>query len=230
MSTLTGPEKGKISELNVTKEIKHRILIGLSWDPKNLSAKERRKQTLSGIKDVLMGDIVLIKSNLKRINEKMDEEGREENDPNHDLDLSCFAFDGDGVLQSLVDPDAWNAVDKTGQIYHSGDDMTGEGQNDDEQIHIELKDLPKNLHEFFIVVQSDCADTIDKVKNSAIRVSDTMSNKDLLRVNIELQNDNNKYGFVFCRIFRDQENWKIHNISEFCDFEENWSEFFKQYR
>ena len=230
MTTLIGPQKGEVDVLNVTKEAKHRVLIGLSWNPKVLSNSEQRGQMLSGIKDVLFGNIFLVKANLERINEKMDEKGRDENDPNHDLDLVCFVFDQDGKMQSLVDPDAWNAVDATGQVYHSGDDYTGEGANDDEQIHIELRDLPESIHEFFLVVQSDCNDTIDKVDTPVIRVCDTMSNNDLLKVNLEDESGNDKYGYVFCRIFRDQGEWNIKNISEFCDFEEDWEEHFKKYR
>ncbi len=230
MTTIIGPKKGETALLEITKEAKHRVLIGLSWNPKELSASEKRGQMLSGIQDVLFGNIFLVKANMNRIHEKMDRSGRDTNDPNHDLDLICFVYDENGKMISLVDPDAWNAVDNTGQIYHSGDDYTGEGGNDDEQVHIELRDLPKSIHEFFIVVQSDCTDTIDKIDSPVIRVCDSISNTDLLKVNLEDEKNNDKYGYVFCRIFRDQDDWKIQNISEFCSFEENWEEHFKKYR
>ncbi len=230
MATTIGPQKGETAVLEVTKEVQHRILITLSWNPKALSDEEIKQIRISGIKDVLFGDILLAKANAERIEDKLDLPGRDKDDIKFDLDLSCLAFNQAGELQVIVDPSAWNAVDESGKIYHSGDDMTGEGHFDDEQIHIELKSLPENIHEFFIIVQSDCSASFDEIVNPHTKIIDSMSNKELLHVNIEKLEDNNHYGFVFCRIFKDGKEWNVQNISEFCDFEEDWEVFLKKYR
>ena len=225
MTLITGPEKGQSAELNITEKSQERVLIGLAWDPNTLDKIQEAKQILRGVDDVLFGKIHLFKANVARISEKMDTESRETDDQNFDLDLSCFAFDRDGNFQSLVDPNAWHAIDTTGKIYHTGDDPTGHQGPDDEQIHIELKDLPDNLHEFFIVVQSDCAHSFDKIKNAEIRIADSFTNTNILQSKLNIAEGNNKYGFVYCRIYKQNNNWMIENISKFCEFDEEWPIF-----
>ncbi len=229
MGVLTGPQKGQQTKLNVTKEAQHRMLIGLSWDANELSSEEKRTQRISSIKDILFGDILLAKANFDRMGQKMDTEGREEHDPNFDLDLSCFALDCDGNIKSVVDPSAWNAIDETGKIYHSGDAETGIYAHDDEQIHIELKDLSTDIEDIFLVVQSDCKHSIDKIKNAQIRVADSMTDKNFLAVDMNELENNEHFGFVFCRIFKQETEWHVENISEFCKFDEDWNVYLKQF-
>lgn len=71
----------------------------------------------------------------------------------HDLDASVFALDGNGKLVSdkhfvyfsnLKSPD--------GAIVHSGDNLTGEGDGDDEQIRFYLDKLDPRVEELSIVV------------------------------------------------------------------------------
>ena len=230
MGLITGPAKGETAKLNITDEGRRRILIGLSWDSKDLSHKELLTQTLASLNDIAFGDITLIKANIKRIYEKADLEGQDTDDQNFDLDLSCFAFNEQGIFQALVDPLAWNAIDESGKIYHSGEDMTGDGGGDDEQVYFELNELPDNLQELFIVVQSDCAHSFDKVLNPMIRVADSKSDANCLQVNINQLEHSDAYGFVFCRIFKQNDSWHITNISAFCQYKENWSKFLAQYR
>src|SRR3546814_7240819 len=54
-----------------------------------------------------------------------------------DLDASCLAFDGAGNLVETV----WfqKLISSDGSIRHSGDNLTGEGDGDDETISIDLK-------------------------------------------------------------------------------------------
>src|SRR3546814_3147277 len=60
-----------------------------------------------------------------------------------DLDASCLAFDGAGNLVETV----WfqKLVSSDGSIRHSGDNLTGEGDGDDETISIDLTRLPSNV-------------------------------------------------------------------------------------
>lgn len=227
MGLITGPQKGQSKKLEITQEARHRIVIGLSWDKKDLSRSQKVEQTLRGIDDILFGSIFLFKANSERIFEKMDTAAREATDQNFDLDLSCYAFDKDGNFKNVVDPDAWNAVDESGKIYHSGDDMVGDQGPDDEQIHIEFKDLPEDLNEFFIVVQSDCAHSFKDILNPEVRIADSMTDKNTLQVELDKLENNDQYGFVFCRIFKKEQDWHVQNISEFCEFEQDWPDFLK---
>ena len=108
--------------------------------------------------------------------------------------------------------------------------MVGSGGPDDEQIYIHLNSLPANVSEFFIVVLSDCAHTLKNVPHPAVHVTDSQGNKALLKVEIDKLPDNDKYAFVFCRIYRDGDSWKTKNISHFTDFDQDWPQYLPQFR
>ena len=231
MGVVTGPAKGKSVQIALGESNKERVLIGLRWNANELSKSDKVGQTLSGIKDVLTGPIMMIRANIARLHEKYDDyETREEDDPNYDLDLACFAFDKSGQLHIVVDQDAWNAIDDSGKVYHTGDHETGESSHDDEQIFIELKGLSEEVSSFFFIVTSDCAHTLGNVDTPEIRFAESKTEKDFLRVRIDQLPENDRYAYVFCKFYRDsQNNWHVQNISEFASFEENWPEYLKQY-
>src|SRR3546814_5420645 len=60
-----------------------------------------------------------------------------------DLDASCLLFDGAGNVVDIV----WfrQLTSKDGSVRHSGDNLTGEGDGDDETIAIDLTKLPTNV-------------------------------------------------------------------------------------
>jgi tellurium resistance protein TerD len=230
MGLVTGPAAGTSTKLEITRQSQERVLIGLSWDARDMSKKELRQQKLSGLKDALKGGFSLLKGNLTRLHEKLDEDGRDANDLNFDLDLICFIYDADGNYISAVDQEAWTSMDDTGHVYHSGEDMVGSGGPDDEQIYIHTKNLPIHIHELFFIVLSDCAHAFKDVLNPMVHVTDSYSNKPLLKVEIDKLPDSDKYAFVFCRICRDGEDWAVQNISQFTEFEQDWPQVLKQYR
>lgn len=247
MGLITGPKKGESKKLNITEQAQQRIVIGLSWHKKELSASDKASQVIHGLNNILFGDISLIKANYDRLFQKMDTEKREDFDQNFDLDLACYAYDKKGNFKSLIDSDTWNMIDKTGKIYHSGDDMEGSQtldenlisstpdkflsdfqKSDDEQIHIEFKNLSDDLDEFFIVIKSDCAHSFKDVIAPEVRVADSISNANDLHIELDKLENNDNYAFVFCRIFKKNEEWHIKNISEFCEFEQDWPKFLKE--
>lgn len=99
-----------------------------------------------------------------------------------DLDASCLAFDGAGNLVETV----WfqKLVSDDGSIRHSGDNLTGEGDGDDETISIDLTRLPSNVETLVLTVTSFRGQTFDKVKNAFGRVVDLTNDKELARYDI----------------------------------------------
>ncbi len=231
MGLVVGPQPGNSQSIELVPSTHGRILIGLSWDARDLTDKEKHKVALSGLKDLLSGSIWLLKANYSRLMEKMDKEERDHADANFDLDLSCYLYDDKGEVVGLVAPDAWHAITETGHVYHSGEDMDGIGGPDDEQVYIHTNGLPENIRDVFVVVQSDCAHSLKNVLNPAIHVTDSKADKALLKVQIDKLPDNDKYAFVFCRLHRDESNkWRMTNISHFTDFDQDWPEYLKQFR
>lgn len=99
-----------------------------------------------------------------------------------DLDASCIAFDGQGVVVDTV----WfrKLVSDDGSIRHSGDNLTGEGDGDDESIAIDLERLSPSIETLVLTVTSFRGQTFDKVANACGRIVDLGSNRELARYDI----------------------------------------------
>ena len=99
-----------------------------------------------------------------------------------DLDASCIAFDGKGAVVDLV----WfqKLVSDDGSIRHSGDNLTGEGDGDDETISIDLTRLPATVETLVLTVNSFRGQTFNEVENAFGRVIDLGTNRELARFDI----------------------------------------------
>src|SRR3954466_3259456 len=61
-----------------------------------------------------------------------------------DLDASCLLFDASG---RLVDQGWFQQLRSAdGSIQHTGDNLTGDGDGDDESIKVDLTRVPANVH------------------------------------------------------------------------------------
>jgi len=64
-----------------------------------------------------------------------------------DLDAWCYMVGPDGSQISVVYFGSLTVP--CGSVRHSGDNLTGEGEGDDEQIFVNLPKVPKNVHYLF---------------------------------------------------------------------------------
>lgn len=219
MGLIVGPEKGQSEELRISPEAHHRIVVGLSWDPKEENSK------IWALKNLINSISYAVTK--QRIMEKLDMPERDAHYTLFDLDLYCFAYDQKGMLKAQIDVTAWNTIDESGKIYHSGEDMDGMGGPDDEQVHIEFKNLPDDYNDFFFVVESDSRHNLSAVSNAQIRIADSMTEKNQLHVDITKLPENKEFAFVFCRLHKNDGRWMLQNLSDFTDFQENWSDYLK---
>lgn len=99
-----------------------------------------------------------------------------------DLDASCIVFDTQGAVVDLI----WfqQLVSKDGSIRHSGDNLTGEGDGDDETISIDLTRLPSTVETLVLTVNSFRGQTFNEVDNAFGRVIDLSNNRELARFDI----------------------------------------------
>ena len=88
-----------------------------------------------------------------------------------DLDASCILLDGDMNSVDLV----WfrQLASRDGAIEHSGDNLTGEGDGDDETIHVDLQRLPGTIQHLVFTVNSFRGQTFDQVENAYCRIPTT---------------------------------------------------------
>ena len=101
-----------------------------------------------------------------------------------DLDASCIMLD---VTGKKID-EVWfgNLESKCLSVLHSGDNLTGEGDGDDEIIYVNLPKLPFDVEYLVFTVNSFRGQTFDEVDNAFCRVLD-QNNKELAHYKLSEQ-------------------------------------------
>lgn len=155
-------------------------------------------------------------------------------DSQHDLDVTCYVYNNKGEFIDFVGAEAQDSVDQSGKIYHSGDDMTGAGDGDDEHISVELAELPEHIHGLVFLVEIRSNHKFSDIDEPLCRLADGMSNKNLLHIPLSHDDAADKNAFVMCSIYRDTTNdseWSLYNISEYPDISsiEDWGRYLKQF-
>ncbi len=125
-----------------------------------------------------------------------------------------------------------NLTSDCGSIRHSGDNLTGEGEGDDESIMVDLKSVPQRYNRLIFVVNIyDCesrGQDFGMIQNAFIRVVNPQTNEELLRFNLT---DN--YGglttLVTGEIYRHNGEWKFAAIGNGTT-DRNLSEIISRYR
>lgn len=126
-----------------------------------------------------------------------------------DLDASCLMFDG---AKNLVDT-VWFRQLKSndGSIQHTGDNRTGAGAGDDEQIIVNLAAVPAAVTNLVFVVNSFTGQRFSQVRNAFCRLVDG-GGKELARYDLSSAGEHT--GQVMARLYRHGTEWKMHAIGE----------------
>lgn len=127
-----------------------------------------------------------------------------------DLDASCITFDADkAVLEQVWFGKLTNAA---GTIRHSGDNLTGEGDGDDESIAIQLDKLDPKVEYIVLTVNSFRGQTFDKVANAFARVVDNRSGKEMAKFVISDAGPHT--GIILASLTRNGGQWDFKAIGE----------------
>ncbi|MEU8922248.1 TerD family protein [Kitasatospora sp. NPDC048545] len=131
-----------------------------------------------------------------------------------DLDASCLAFDARHKRLET----AWfmklNIFN--GAIAHSGDNLTGGGDGDDELITVHLEGLPAEVHGLVFVVNSFSGQKFTDVKNAYCRLLDAGTNEELVR--FDLTHSEPRTGVVMCKLVRRPGGeWEMTALGEYVD-------------
>lgn len=127
-----------------------------------------------------------------------------------DLDASCVLFDEAGNVVDTV----WfrQLQSKDGSITHTGDNLTGEGEGDDEQIIVDLTRVPANVKSLVFVVNSFTGQNFSQVENAFCRLVDRSSDAEIARYDLSCQGDHSAQ--VMAKLYRHNNEWKMHAIGE----------------
>jgi tellurium resistance protein TerD len=226
MSVILGPHKGQSVELEYSEEGKQRILVGLQWDPPTPDW-EKQSGTPPGTKRNFFTDVLVSICKLNYINKQTkdrdkegDKDGRDHEYLFFDLDLYAFILDDNGQYIDMVGPENENMIEISNNIYHSGEDFSGHGGGDDEQIFVELKNIPDHYKNIILVVTSDSQYTLDEINGPLIRIADSKTNQDLIKASITPPPGSQAYAYFFANIYKNDDKWYLKNIDEYGDFAE----------
>lgn len=129
-----------------------------------------------------------------------------------DLDASCILFDAQKQPVDLVYFGKLRS--NCSSVLHQGDNRTGQGDGDDEQIIVNLKDVPDNVASLVFVVNSFTGQTFSQIKNAFCRIFNHANNVEIAKYDLSAQG--NHTAQIMCKVYRHNGEWKMHAIGESC--------------
>jgi tellurium resistance protein TerD len=135
-----------------------------------------------------------------------------------DLDASAIVCDSGGrVLSDKHFVFFNNLSTPDGAVQHSGDNLTGEGAGDDEQVRVNLAGLPPEAARVVFPVSIYEADssgqTFGQVRNAFIRVVNQADNAELARYDLS-EDASTETAMVFGELYRNNEEWKFRAVGQ----------------
>jgi stress response protein SCP2 len=181
-------EKGQHRHLNVTQKAQHRVFAGLGWQPHTDIGFMEKLGAMFGTKKTY-----------------------------HDLDLGCLLFDSNKKPIGDISILNGQLADPTGHIYHSGDNVDGATDGDDEQVSVELLNVEKAIDYIMFVATIKSGHTFGELHSPEIRIADGYSNHTFLETPLTHLEGKAKNAFAFASIYRATDGWNLHNISTYLD-------------
>ena len=79
----------------------------------------------------------------------------------------------------------FNNLDGIAGVKHSGDNLTSEGDGDDEQIEVTLADVPANANEIAVVVASYSGEKFSEIENVHVRLVNADGNVEMAKLELK---------------------------------------------
>ena len=130
-----------------------------------------------------------------------------------DLDASALALDANGKIISDQHFVYFNNLrSPDGAIEHVGDNLTGQGDGDDEVIKVDLAAVPASVASIVFPVSVYDADSrgqsFGQVRNAFIRVVDQATSNELARYDLT-EDASTETAMVFGELYRNGAEWKF---------------------
>lgn len=134
-----------------------------------------------------------------------------------DCDASAFLLKG-GRLMAKEDIIYFgNLRHYTGTVQHMGDNLTGAGDGDDEQILVDLAQIPADYDKIVIVVNIYQAmkrhQHFGMIRNAFIRLVDGRNNNEMCRYNLT-EDYSGMTAMIFGEVYRHNGEWKFNAIGQ----------------
>ena len=133
-----------------------------------------------------------------------------------DLDSSAFLLGANGKITNENDFIFYgNLKHKSGSVEHMGDNRTGEGEGDDEQIKVNLSAVPENISKIVFTVTiyeaEERRQNFGQISNAFIRVYDDTTGNEILRYDLG-EDFSIETAAVFGELYRNNGEWKFNAI------------------
>jgi len=191
-------QKGQKVDLTKGNASLKRIMVGLGWDEADSPNQKK------GFLGSLLGG-----------------------SPKQDIDCDASAImccnggklEGGNVQNALTKDIVYfgNLSHSSGCVKHMGDNLTGAGEGDDEQIFVSLQDVPSKYEKMVFVVNiyqaRERKQHFGMISNAFIRIVDADTNRELCKFNLS-ENYNDMTAMLFGEVYRYQNEWKFSAIGQ----------------
>lgn len=133
-----------------------------------------------------------------------------------DLDTAAFLLGDTGKVSSSADFVFYgNLKHASGSVTHAGDNLTGEGDGDDEQILVELNKVPASVQKITFTATIYEAEArrqnFGQVSNAFIRIVDQASGQELIRYDLG-EDFSIETAVVVGELYRNGSEWKFNAV------------------
>ena len=135
-----------------------------------------------------------------------------------DLDASGFLLTSDGKVRSDADFIFFNqSASADGSVKHLGDNTTGEGEGDDEQMTVDLDKVPADVEKIAIGVTIHEAEarkqSFGMVSQAFVRVVNAADNAEIVRYDLS-EDFSTETALVFGEVYRNNGEWKFRAVGQ----------------
>ena len=135
-----------------------------------------------------------------------------------DLDASALLVNADSKVVSDKHFIFFNNLKSPeGSVEHTGDNLTGEGEGDDEQVKVNLSTVPAEVEKIVFPVSIYDAESrqqsFGQVRNAFIRVVNAADQKELARYDLT-EDASTETAMVFGELYRNGAEWKFRAVGQ----------------
>jgi len=135
-----------------------------------------------------------------------------------DVDASAFMLSESGKVRSDADFIFFNQLRSgCGSVEHTGDNRTGEGEGDDEQIKVNLSSVPQAIQKVAITVTIHDAEqkgqSFGQVGNAFIRVINEETQVEVVRYDLS-EDYSTETAMIFGEVYRHNGEWKFKAVGQ----------------
>lgn len=135
-----------------------------------------------------------------------------------DLDASAFLLKEGDKVRSDTDFIFYNQLKSPdGSVEHTGDNLTGEGEGDDEVIKVDLGRVPPEVQKISVAVTIHDAETrhqnFGMVSNAFIRIVNEANGSEVARYDLS-EDASTETAMIFGELYRHGADWKFRAVGQ----------------